>query len=90
MGAAIERFCPVIETNPLPDGGWEVVTEKGTVIAEAVVNAAGLWGREVAALAGIELPLMPMEHQYFVTEAIPEIEALGRELPLLHDNDMGY
>jgi len=90
MGAEIERFCPVIETNPRPDGGWDVVTEKGTVTAEAVVNAAGLWGREVAALAGIELPLMPMEHQYFVTESIPEIEALGRELPLLHDNDMGY
>lgn len=90
MGASIERFCPVIETNPRADGGWDVVTEKGTVVAETVVNAAGLWGREVAALAGIDLPLMPMEHQYFVTETIPEIEALGRELPLLHDNDLGY
>ena len=70
-GVSIERFCPVLETNPRPDGSWEVVTEKGTIQTRVLVNAAGLWGREVARLAGLELPLMPLEHQYFVTEEIP-------------------
>ena len=55
-----------------------------------VVNAAGLWGREVARMAGIELPLMPMEHQYFVTETIPEVEAIGRRLPSVADRDGEY
>ena len=51
-GAKIYRFTPVVETNPNPDGSWDVVTPKGTIKAGAVVNAAGLWGREVAKLAG--------------------------------------
>ncbi|MDA0997040.1 MAG: FAD-binding oxidoreductase, partial [Proteobacteria bacterium] len=89
-GGEIIRFCPVLETNPLDDGSWEVVTEQGTLRADTLVNAAGLWAREVAALAGVRLPLQPLEHQYFVTEPIPELEALGREIPLLHDNDGGY
>ena len=89
-GAEIVRHCPVLETNPRSDGGWEVVTAQGTVAAEHVVNAAGLWAREVAALAGARLPLMPVEHHYLVTEAIPEIEAMDRELPLMNDADAGF
>jgi dimethylglycine dehydrogenase len=89
-GAEIYRFTPVVETNPQPDGSWEVVTPNGTIMTEHLVNAAGLWGREVAALAGVDLPLMTMEHQYFVTEEIPEIAALGRELPAVGDRDMEY
>ena len=67
-----------------------MVTPKGTVQAEFVVNAAGLWGREVAALAGFDLPLAPMEHQYFVTEEIPAIAELGKELPAVADRDREY
>jgi len=89
-GAEIYRQAPVIETNARADGSWDVVTDKGTIHADVVVNAAGLWGREVAALAGFELPLMTMEHQYFVTESIPEIEALGRRLPSVADRDGEY
>ena len=89
-GAAIHRFTPVLETNPRADGSWDVVTDKGTIHAEYVVNAAGLWGREVAKLAGFELPLMTMEHQYFVTEEIPAIAELGRELPSVADRDQEY
>ena len=55
-----------------------------------VINAAGLWGREVAAMAGITLPLMPAEHQYFVTETISEIAALEKRLPLIADRDAEY
>lgn len=90
MGASIHRFTPVIETNAQPDGTWDVVTDKGTVRAGIVVNAAGLWGREVAKLAGFELPLMTMEHQYFVTETIDEVAALGRRLPSVADRDGEY
>ncbi|MBB25609.1 MAG: dehydrogenase [Geminicoccus sp.] len=89
-GVSIERFCPVLETNPRPDGGWDVVTEQGTIQTRVLVNAAGLWGREVARLAGLELPLMPLEHQYFVTEEIPEVAALDFELPAVADRDGEY
>jgi len=89
-GAEIHRFTPVTETNQRADGSWDVVTPKGNVHTEHVVNAAGLWGREVARLAGIELPLIATEHQYFVTESIPEIAELDRELPAVADRDMEY
>jgi dimethylglycine dehydrogenase len=90
LGAEVQRFTPVIATTQRDDGSWDVETDKGSIHADVVVNAAGLWAREVAALAGFELPLIPMEHQYFVTETIPEIEALGRRLPLIADRDGEY
>ena len=89
-GAEIIRFCPVTATEQQADGSWIVRTPKGEIKTEWVVNAAGLWGREVAALAGLELPLQPTEHQYFVTESIAEIEALDRRLPSVADRDGEY
>jgi len=85
QGAEIILRNPVVETNPLPDGGWEVVTEQGTIIAEQLVNAAGLWAREIGAMAGVYLPLHPMEHQYFTTDDIPEVLAQDTELPHVMD-----
>lgn len=87
-GATIETHCKVLETNPKPDGTWEVVTEKGTILAEHVVNAGGLWAREVGAMAGVYVPIYPMEHQYLVTEEVPEIAAIidaGGEHPHVMD-----
>lgn len=85
-GAEIVLHNRVLETNPLPDGSWQVVTEKGTIIAEHLVNAGGLWAREVGAMAGVYLPLLPMAHQYLVTDDIPEIVARGgREFPHVMD-----
>ncbi len=72
-GASYETHTPVVETNQRPDGTWDVVTPKGTVNAEMVVNAGGLWAREVGQLAGLNLPVQPMEHHYLITEDIPEI-----------------
>ncbi|WP_300029776.1 FAD-dependent oxidoreductase [uncultured Roseobacter sp.] len=89
-GAEIIRFCPVTATEQQPDGTWIVRTPKGDIATGWVVNAAGLWGREVAALAGLELPLQPTEHQYFVTETIAEIDALDRRLPSVADRDGEY
>ena len=90
LGAEIHRFTPVIATTQRDDGRWDVETDKGTITTDVVINAAGLWAREVAAMAGFELPLIPMEHQYFVTETIPEIAALARTLPSISDRDGEY
>ena len=89
-GAEIERFCPVTATDPQPDGSWIVRTPKGDIHTQWIVNAAGLWGREVAALAGVILPLQPTEHQYFVTETIAEIAGMDRRLPSVADRDGEY
>ncbi|MCP4315558.1 MAG: FAD-dependent oxidoreductase [Hyphomicrobiales bacterium] len=90
MGAQIERFTPVTATVQQPDGSWIVETTKGNIHTQWIVNAAGLWGREVAAMAGLELPLVPTEHQYFVTETMPEIDAMDRRLPSIADRDGEY
>ena len=84
-GAAIETRNPVVETNPRTDGKWEVVTTNGTIIAEHVVNAAGLWAREIGMLAGVYLPLHPMEHQYLVTDELPELRNAEVEYPHVVD-----
>jgi len=84
-GAEIVLRNPVLALNPRPDGGWDVVTEQGTITAEHVVNAAGLWAREVGALAGVRLPLHAMEHQYLVTDDIPEVYERDSELPHVMD-----
>lgn len=89
-GAQIHRNCPVTATRPQPDGSWIVQTPQGDIRTGWVVNAAGLWGREVARMAGIDLPLMPTEHQYFVTETIAEIADLPRRLPSVADRDGEY
>lgn len=89
-GAEIERFCPVTATEQQPDGSWIVRTPKGDIRTQWVINAAGLWGREVAAMAGITLPLQPTEHQYFVTETIPAIADMDRRLPSVADRDGEY
>ncbi|WP_420347946.1 GcvT family protein [Pelagibius sp.] len=86
-GAEIERFTRVTDLQPRPDGGWDVITDKGTIQAEHVVNAGGLWAREVGRMVGLELPILAMEHQYLVTDEIPEVAARETELP--HCIDFG-
>ncbi|MEQ8394476.1 FAD-dependent oxidoreductase [Thalassobaculum sp.] len=84
-GAEIVLRNPVKELVATSDGHWQVVTEQGTVTAEIVINAGGLWAREVGRMVGIELPVLAMEHHYLITEEIPEIVAYnterGREMP---------
>ncbi|RMC35078.1 GcvT family protein [Paracoccus alkanivorans] len=89
-GAEIHRFTPVTATEQQADGSWIVRTPKGDIRTQWVVNAAGLWGREVAALAGVELPLQPTEHQYFVTETMADIDGMDRRLPSVSDRDGEY
>lgn len=87
-GAEIVLHNRVLATTPRADGTWDVETEKGTIHAEHVVNAGGLWAREVGAMAGVYLPLLPMAHQYLVTDDIPEIMDIlkaGKEFPHVMD-----
>ncbi len=85
QGADIILRNRVLALNPTSGDGWEVVTEHGSIFTEHVVNAAGLWAREVGALAGIYLPLHPIEHQYLATDTITEVVNHGRELPHVMD-----
>ncbi len=83
-GAEIVLRNPVLETR-FERGTWHVATREGTIIAEHVVNAGGLWAREVGEMAGVVLPLHPMEHQYLVTEDIAEVHGHDGELPHVMD-----
>ena len=85
QGAEIVLRNRVLETSQQADGSWQLVTEQGTIVAEHLVNAAGLWAREVGEMAGVYLPLHPMEHQYFATDDIPEVYQHDRELPHVMD-----
>jgi dimethylglycine dehydrogenase len=82
LGATIVRHCPVQAVRRRAGGEWELQTPGGAYVADYVVNAAGLWAREVGRLFGAELPIVPMEHQYLITNAIPELAALGFEIPV--------
>ncbi|HMK84676.1 MAG TPA: FAD-dependent oxidoreductase [Steroidobacteraceae bacterium] len=79
-GAEVVRHTRVVELKARPDGTWDVITDKGNVRAEHVVNAAGLWAREVGRMVGIELPILAMEHQYLITGDMPELVGKKEQL----------
>jgi dimethylglycine dehydrogenase len=79
-GAEVVRQTRVVDCRPRADGSWDVVTDHGTVHAEHVVNAAGLWAREVGRMVGLELPILAMEHQYLITEDIAEFKGRDEQL----------
>lgn len=84
LGARIERFTRVKQLVQTADRGWRVITDKGEIKAEHVVNAAGLWAREVGRMVGRNHPVLAMEHMYLLTEDLPEVAAInaqtGREV----------
>jgi dimethylglycine dehydrogenase len=90
-GAARKRGADVVLRNrvtaltALPNGHWRIETEHGTVTAEHVVNAGGLWARRVGRMVGIDLPLTPMQHHYLITEDLPELVARKDEMPCVTD-----
>lgn len=88
--AARGRGAEVIEHNPVlslepADDGWRVETERGRVVAEHVVNAAGLWARRVGRMVGVDHPLVPMVHHYLVTDDVPQVAAIEGEMPAVTD-----
>ena len=86
-GAEIYRHTRVVGLEPSGRDTWRVVTDRGEIEAEHVVNAGGLWAREIGQLVGVELPLVPMEHHYLITEDLPELKGATRELPIVVDLD---
>ncbi len=88
-GASICRQTTVTGLRQIADG-WIVETDKGRIECEVVVNAAGQWARKVGELAGVRLPIVPLQHQYVITEPLDEVIALKRELPVLRDPRGSY
>jgi dimethylglycine dehydrogenase len=81
QGAEIYRKTKVEELRQRSDGGWDVITNQGTITAEHVVNCGGLWAREVGRMVGLELPVLAMEHHYLITEDVPHLLKPDGELP---------
>ncbi len=95
-GAETHQQTWVNKLEQRPDGTWDVYTydpttgdEKGVIHTEHVVNAGGLWAREVGRMCGLELPVLAMEHHYLMTEPMPEViefnQTHGKELPHMID-----
>jgi len=89
-GAAKKRGASVFEHTKVEAleqtaDGWIVKTDKGDITCEHVVNAAGLWAKQVGRMAGIELPVSPLKHHYLITDQIPEVAAAGFEMPMTVD-----
>lgn len=84
LGAEISLQNPVTAIEQTADGKWSVHTNHGTVQCEHVVNAGGLWAREVGRMVGLELPVLAMEHMYLLTDDLPAVQEFnartGREL----------
>ena len=89
-GAEVARFTRVIGISRGRGGEWRIETDKGNITCETVVNAAGFHGATVAALAGTQVPISILEHQYLVTEAIPALEADQNLFPLVRDPDIRF
>ncbi|MBM3733092.1 MAG: FAD-dependent oxidoreductase [Acidimicrobiia bacterium] len=83
-GARIIEDCPATGIRLAQGRVAAVETAQGTIACEVAVNCAGLWARDLGALIGVNVPLAPVKHQYFITEKIP---GLPRELPVMRDPD---
>ena len=83
-GGEIIEHNRVIELHQTKEG-WEIITEKGVIHTENVVNAAGLWAKQVGRMAGIELPVSPLNHHYLISDTIPALEQIDFEVPMTVD-----
>ena len=72
-GATIYRNTAVLSIEQSSQGGWKIETNKGTITCDHVVSATGNYARQTGAMVGLDIPVMPVEHQYIVTEPHPEI-----------------
>jgi dimethylglycine dehydrogenase len=86
LGATIVRHNRVTGVRRLASGEWEVITEQGAIVAEMVVNAAGCYAREVAAMVGADAPITNMQHHYVITHPIPEFQERREEIPVIRDS----
>jgi dimethylglycine dehydrogenase len=93
-GADIYRHTEVTAIECRPSGEWLVKTNKGDITCEHVVSATGSWARQVAGMVGLDIPVIAVEHQYIVTDEIPELlerkKAGLPEMPVLRESDASY
>ncbi|HIK77627.1 MAG TPA: FAD-dependent oxidoreductase, partial [Gammaproteobacteria bacterium] len=85
MGASIERHNRVLDIKPMASGEWQVITEKGNVIAETVVNAAGCYARRIAQMVDRDYPIVNIQHHYIVTDVIEEFAQRDEEIQVIRD-----
>jgi len=86
-GAEINTHTQVTGIDRTASNEWLVHTDKGDITCEYVVNAAGLWGPEVAAMVGLEIPSIAGEHSHILFEAIDAVVDRDKYLPLVRDPD---
>ena len=88
-GAVVETQTKVESLSQSPDGTWYITTNKGNIRAEHIVNAGGLWAREIGRMVGLELPVLAMEHMYLLTEDMPEVADFNEKegIEMLHAVD---
>ncbi len=85
LGAEIARHTLVTAVDQLPDGRWKVITDKGEVTCDHVVNAAGHYSPQLGAMSGIDVPIVSMIHQYLITEPLDAMKACEVEMPVIRD-----
>src|SRR5262249_59184105 len=93
-GGEIHRQTKVTDVAQKPNGEWLVKTDQGDISCEHVVTATGSWARQTAAMVGLDIPVIAVEHQYLVTEPAPELEERKKqglpELAVLRESDASY
>ena len=93
-GAEINRNTNVTAIERLASGEWKVITDKGEIVCEHVISATGNFARQTGRMVGLNVPVIPVEHQYIVTEAIPEIQARRTrglpEMGVLRESDSSW
>ena len=92
-GAVIMRYNPVIEIERARDH-WVVTTEKAVIKAKHIINAAGTWGWEIGKMMGLNIPSVPVLHQYLVTDTVPvvadRVKKGAPELPIIRDPEESW
>ena len=94
MGAEINRYTTVLGIDRTPSGEWKVRTDKGDIVCEHIVTASGNFARKTGAMLGLDIPVIPVEHQYIVTEPHPAIQARQKaglpEMGVLRESDSSW
>ncbi|KVK40368.1 dimethylglycine dehydrogenase [Agrobacterium sp. TS43] len=93
-GATIYRNTTVTAIEQLEDGHWKVTTDKGEIVAEHIISCTGSFARKTGEMVGINIPVIPVEHQYIVTEPHPAIQERRRqglpEMGVLRESDSAW
>jgi len=90
LGAEISPQTAVLTMSQEPDGSWLLVTDRGEILADVVVNAAGFGANAVTAMIGERLPIVAIDHRYAVTEPIGEVQKLDNMLPFLCEPEAAF